>query len=54
MDPLTFDENYKDIREFYADYNQISSILALEGSKFIDNFLVLSLRENNIKSVSGE
>ncbi|EEB11208.1 protein halfway, putative [Pediculus humanus corporis] len=51
LDPLTFDENYKDIREFYADYNQISSILALEGSKFIDNFLVLSLRENNIKSL---
>ncbi|KAK6625200.1 hypothetical protein RUM43_005491 [Polyplax serrata] len=51
LDPLTFDESYKDIREFYADYNQISSILALEGSKFIDNFLVLSLRENNIKSL---
>lgn len=51
LDPLTFDASYEDIREFYADSNQISSILSLEGSKFIDNFLVLSLKKNYIKSL---
>lgn len=40
------------MREFYADYNNISSINKLEGSKFLDNYAFLSLRYNKIKSVS--
>lgn len=40
---------YANIRELYADNNQITSILSLEGTKFIDNFVALSLRNNKLK-----
>lgn len=42
---------YANIRELYADNNQITSILSLEGTKFIDNFLALSLRNNKLKTL---
>lgn len=50
---LLSDEScYKDIREFYANNNEITSILKLEGTKFIDNFAILNLRANKLKNVS--
>lgn len=51
LDDLSTNPCYEDIREFYADYNNISSINKLEGSKFLDNFAILSLRYNKIKSL---
>jgi len=52
LDALSTNPCYEDLREFYADYNNISSINKLEGSKFLDNYAFLSLRYNKIKSVS--
>lgn len=52
LDDLSTNPCYEDLREFYADYNNISSINKLEGSKFLDNYALLSLRYNKIKSVS--
>lgn len=37
--------------KFNADYNEISSINILEGSRFVDNFDSFSLRYNKLKSV---
>ncbi|XP_043282733.1 protein halfway isoform X2 [Venturia canescens] len=51
LDDLSTNRCYEDIREFYADYNNISSINKLEGSKFLDNYALLSLRYNKIKSL---
>lgn len=51
LDDLSTNRCYEDIREFYADHNNISSINKLEGSKFLDNYALLSLRYNKIKSV---
>ncbi|XP_044766431.1 protein halfway [Coccinella septempunctata] len=45
------DISYVHLRELYADNNQITSVLPLEGSKFISNFVVLSLRNNKIDSL---
>lgn len=42
---------YENIRELDADNNQIKSILSLEGTKFIDNFVALSLRNNQLDSL---
>lgn len=52
LQELSINANYEGIREFYADDNQVTSITALEGSTFIDQFIILSLRSNNITSVS--
>ncbi|KAJ8679556.1 hypothetical protein QAD02_015343 [Eretmocerus hayati] len=51
LDELSTNPNYEGLREFVADYNNISSINKLEGSKFIDNYAFLSLRHNKIKSL---
>ncbi|XP_015171505.1 PREDICTED: protein halfway [Polistes dominula] len=51
LDDVSTNPCYEDLREFYADYNNISSINKLEGSKFLDNYAFLSLRYNKIKSL---
>ncbi|XP_020295692.1 protein halfway isoform X2 [Pseudomyrmex gracilis] len=51
LDDLSTNLYYEDLREFYADYNNISSINKLEGSKFLDNYALLSLRYNKITSL---
>ncbi|XP_012272897.1 protein halfway isoform X2 [Orussus abietinus] len=51
LDEMSTNPCYEDIREFYADYNNISSINKLEGSKFLDNYALLSLRFNKIKTL---
>ncbi|KAJ8952012.1 hypothetical protein NQ318_023452 [Aromia moschata] len=42
--------SYQYLRYLYADNNQISSIQPLEGTKFMSNFVALSLRNNKIKT----
>ncbi|XP_050431504.1 protein halfway isoform X2 [Adelges cooleyi] len=50
IDELVLDA-YKDLRFFYADHNKISNILPLEGSRFLSNFAILSLKHNQLKSI---
>ncbi|XP_014230349.1 protein halfway [Trichogramma pretiosum] len=52
LEELNTNPTYNGLREFIADYNYISSINALEGSKFLDSYAFLSLRHNAIKSLS--
>ncbi|KAL1132508.1 hypothetical protein AAG570_010463 [Ranatra chinensis] len=51
IDALGIGETYQDIRHFYADNNEINSISGLEGSRFIQNFEILSLRSNKLTSI---
>ncbi|KAK4872493.1 hypothetical protein RN001_014522 [Aquatica leii] len=43
--------SYQNLRELDADNNEITSILPLEGSRFISNFNALSLRNNRLKTL---
>ncbi|KAJ0176384.1 hypothetical protein K1T71_007563 [Dendrolimus kikuchii] len=45
------EESYDGLRQLIADYNDIPNILELEGSKFIDNFMVFSLTNNKLKTI---
>ncbi|KAJ8931229.1 hypothetical protein NQ314_015890 [Rhamnusium bicolor] len=45
------DPSYQYLMFLYADDNQISSIQPLEGTKFMSNFVALSLKNNKIKTV---
>lgn len=47
------DKSYDSLLRFYADDNQIASMLELEGTKFLEKFETLYLRRNKIKSVSN-
>ncbi|KAJ3661945.1 hypothetical protein Zmor_006317 [Zophobas morio] len=51
LELFSSDPSYQNIRELYADNNEITSILPLEGSQFLSNFVVLSLRNNKLKSL---
>ncbi|XP_967806.3 protein halfway isoform X2 [Tribolium castaneum] len=51
LELFSTDSSYQNIRELYADNNQITSILPLEGSQFLSSFAVLSLRNNKLKSL---
>ncbi|RZC36656.1 halfway [Asbolus verrucosus] len=51
LDLFSTDPTYQNIREFYADNNEITSVLPLEGSQFLSHFVALSLRNNRLKSV---
>ncbi|VVC45541.1 Hypothetical protein CINCED_3A009440 [Cinara cedri] len=51
IDAFVSDPTYKTLRFFYADKNNISNLLSLEGSPFIDNYSVLSLKLNQLKSL---
>ncbi|XP_023311646.1 protein halfway [Anoplophora glabripennis] len=43
------DPSYQHLMFLYADNNQISTIQQMEGTKFMSNFVVLSLKNNKIK-----
>lgn len=44
--------SYEHIIKFYADDNQVQSLLDLEGTKFLEIFHILALRRNKLKTVS--
>lgn len=46
------DKSYKHLERLDADSNWIESLLDLEGTNFIQNFHILHLRKNHLKSVS--
>ncbi|XP_037028171.1 protein halfway isoform X1 [Bradysia coprophila] len=45
------DSSYDFLLRFYADDNQVASMLELEGTKFLENFEAFFLRRNKIKSI---
>lgn len=51
LEPFANNKNYSEVREFIADNNTIECIDNLEGTQFIENFHVLSLRNNQIKTI---
>ncbi|XP_055684649.1 protein halfway [Lutzomyia longipalpis] len=51
LSALNDNPTYQQIIRLYADNNQISSLLDLEGTTFIEEFEVLSLRKNKLKSI---
>ncbi|GJQ83264.1 hypothetical protein Trydic_g8858 [Trypoxylus dichotomus] len=52
LDAIRDDPTYGNLRELYADHNQIEVILPLlESTKFISSFSALSLRYNKLKMV---
>lgn len=51
LTPLMANENYQNIKSLFADDNFIETIVELEGSKFLDNFTKLSLKNNKIKEI---
>lgn len=48
---ISDDPSYEHVRQLFADNNQIPSILELEGTKFLDNFAVLTLKNNKLKTI---
>lgn len=46
------DPTYKSLRFLLADENKIFNLLPLEGSSFIEHYAELSLKFNQLKSVS--
>ncbi|KAL7014044.1 hypothetical protein ACKWTF_015709 [Chironomus riparius] len=51
LSALVTNDYYLNIKSLFADDNLITSIVDLEGSKFLENFTVLSLRNNKIKDI---
>ncbi|KAI8437186.1 hypothetical protein MSG28_010513 [Choristoneura fumiferana] len=45
------DETYEHLRQLIADYNDIDNIGSLEGTKFIDNFMLFSITHNKLKNI---
>ncbi|XP_063825982.1 protein halfway [Ostrinia nubilalis] len=45
------DPTYEHLRQLFADYNDVSNIIALEGTKFIDNFMLFSIGHNKLKTI---
>jgi hypothetical protein len=51
LSDLVTNEDYQNIQSLYADDNLITSIVDLEGTKFLENFTILSLKNNKIKDI---
>lgn len=51
LSALVENDFYQNIKTLYADENLITSIVELEGSKFLENFTMLSLKSNKIKHI---
>lgn len=49
---MTGNPSYFNLERLDADNNWIESLLDLEGTNFIQNFHILHLRKNRLKSVS--
>ncbi|RVE40436.1 hypothetical protein evm_014914 [Chilo suppressalis] len=45
------DPSYEHLRQLFVDHNDVTNIVALEGTKFIDNFMVFSISHNKLKTV---
>ncbi|XP_048478714.1 protein halfway [Plutella xylostella] len=45
------DPSYEHLRQLIADHNDIPNIVELEGTKFIDNFMLFSINHNKLKTI---
>ncbi|CAH2980613.1 unnamed protein product [Chilo suppressalis] len=45
------DPSYEHLRQLFVDHNDVTNIVALEGTKFIDNFMVFSISHNKLKTI---
>ncbi|XP_069359609.1 protein halfway isoform X1 [Maniola hyperantus] len=45
------DQSYEHVRQLIVDHNDIANIVDLEGTKFIDNFMVFSIAHNKLKTI---
>ncbi|XP_072949649.1 protein halfway [Epargyreus clarus] len=45
------DPSYEHLRQLIVDYNDIANIVELEGTKFIDNFMLFSISHNKLKTI---
>ncbi|XP_053609893.1 protein halfway isoform X2 [Plodia interpunctella] len=45
------DPTYEHLRQLIVDYNDIENIVELEGTKFIENFLLFSIGYNKLKTI---
>ncbi|KAK9881566.1 hypothetical protein WA026_016440 [Henosepilachna vigintioctopunctata] len=52
LEAINNNPSYSHLRQLYADNNKIDSVLPLEGSDFLYQFITLNLTSNKIKSVS--
>lgn len=46
------DPTYEHLRQLIVDFNDIGTFVELEGTKFIDNFMLFSISHNKLKTVS--
>ncbi|XP_041979179.1 protein halfway [Aricia agestis] len=51
LSAMSDDPSYEQLLHLVADHNDIDSILGLEGTKFVDSFMLLSLTHNKLKSI---
>ncbi|XP_038220635.1 protein halfway [Zerene cesonia] len=51
LQAISDDSTYDHLRWLVADYNDITSLVELEGSKFIDNFGLFSITNNKLHSI---
>lgn len=49
--PLVNDKQYWNVKDVYLDYNEIKTIDGLEGSYWLNNLRVFSLKGNYISQV---
>lgn len=45
------DPSYEHLRQLIVDFNDIPNIIELEGTKFIDNFMLFSIMNNKLKTI---
>ncbi|KAI5635187.1 gag-polypeptide of LTR copia-type domain-containing protein [Phthorimaea operculella] len=45
------DPSYEHLTQLVLDYNDVESIVGLEGTKFIDNFMLFSINHNKLKTI---
>ncbi|CAH2244598.1 protein halfway [Pararge aegeria] len=45
------DPSYEHVRQLLVDHNDIANIVELEGTKFIDNFMIFSITHNKLKTI---
>ncbi|CAG9561604.1 unnamed protein product [Danaus chrysippus] len=51
LQAVSDDPSYEHLRNLLVDHNDITSIVDLEGTKFIDNFMVFSITNNKLKTI---
>lgn len=51
LQAVSDDPTYEHIRYLIADHNDIANIVELEGTKFIDNFMIFSITNNKLKTI---